>query len=220
MGMAPFLCTSRGAHLLPLICACYTCYFLCVSLLWIQATRGCHPCQLSLEKWQLEMLPSATFPWITSSSEFLLPKRSNSLGWFLTGPCLWPLLQQRPCGSSQSRGKWGGVQGAEFPRWLQSHAGLLIPSARGGSVECAVCVIACLPPACGCLSEAINSSRLYFPNLFREPKFISHGMNLFILEFFSRKLLWREGNPHAYLAGREFEVQEVNSLLQDHRRLV
>ena len=28
------------------------------------------------------------------------------------------------------------------------------------------------------------------------------------------------GNPHAYLAGCEFEVQEVNSLLQDHRRLV
>lgn len=117
MGMAPFLCTSRGTHLLPLICACYTCYFLCVSLLWIQATRGCHPCQLSLEKWQLEMLPSATFPWITSSSEFLLPKRSNSLGWFLTGPCLWPLLQQRPCGSSQSRGKWrGGGSGSRVPQ--------------------------------------------------------------------------------------------------------
>lgn len=222
MGMAPFLCTSRGAHLLPLICACYTCYFLCVSLLWIQATRGCHPCQLSLEKWQLEMLPSAIFPWITSSSEFLLPKRSNSLGWFLTGPC---------CGHCSSRGHVGaaslGGSGGGGSR-EQSSPGDCRPRGSPDSVSTwgqrgvrgLRCVIACLPPACGCLSEAINSSRLYFPNLFREPKFISHGMNLFILEFFSRKLLWREGNPHAYLAGREFEVQEVNSILQDHRRLI
>lgn len=120
MGMAPFLCTSRGAHLLPLICAFYTCYFLCVSLLWIQATRGCHPCQLSLEKWQLEMLPSATFPWITSSSEFLLPKRSNSLGWFLTGPCCGHCSSRGHVGAASLGGSGGEVQGAEFPRWLQA----------------------------------------------------------------------------------------------------
>ena len=135
---------------------------------------------------------------------------------------LWPLLQQRPCGSSQSRGKWGGGPGSRVPQVTAEPRGSPDSVSTWGQrgVRGLRCVIACLPPACGCLSEAINSSRLYFPYPFREPKFISHGMNLFILEFFRRKLLWREGNPHAYLAGREFEVQEVNSILQDHRRLI
>ena len=161
------------------------------------------------------------FPELPLVPEFLLPKRSNSLGWFLTGRCLWPLLQQRPCGSSQSRGEWGGAR-SRLPQVTAEPRGSPDSvSTWGQRGVCGLrCVIAYLPPACGCLSEAINSSRLYFPNLFREPKFISHGKNLFILKFFSRKLLWRECNLHAYLAGREFEVQEVNSILQDHRRLV
>lgn len=54
---------------------------------------------------------------------------------------------------------------------------------------------------------------VYFPNLFREPKFISHGTTPLITEFLSWKLLWKECDPHAYLAGGEFESQEVNSII-------
>lgn len=117
------------------------------------------------------------FPELPLVPEFLLPKRSNSLGWFLTGPCLWPPLQQRPCGSSQS---WGGVgDGGERSRVPQVSAeprgspdSISMWGQRG--VRSTRCVIAYLPPARGCLSEAINNSRLCFPNLFREPEFISH----------------------------------------------
>ena len=74
-----------------------------------------------------------------------------------------------------------------------------------------------LLPVIACWKLSIVA--VYFPHLFREPKFISHRKNPLIVEFLSRKLLWRECNPHAYLVGGEFEVQEVNSILHSHTRL-
>lgn len=65
---------------LPLVCTLYICHVLYSSHLWIKATRGCHPCQLALEKWQLEVTPSVIFTWITSNSGVSVSEKKSLLG--------------------------------------------------------------------------------------------------------------------------------------------
>lgn len=60
------------------------------------ATRGGHLCQLSLEKWQAEMQPSATVTWFTSTSGISAFQTKSFLELKLTAPCWWQLHPQWP----------------------------------------------------------------------------------------------------------------------------
>lgn len=69
------------------------------------ATRGGHLCQLSLEKWQAEMQPSATVTWFTSTSGISAFQTKSFLGLKLTAPRWWQLHPQWP-GSKSSVWEW------------------------------------------------------------------------------------------------------------------
>lgn len=70
-------------------------------------------------------------------------------------------------------------------------------------------VIASVPPSMTAYQK-LSITTIYFPNLFRESMFISHRNNLLISSVFKPKILWGACHPHAYLAGGEFEIREVN----------
>lgn len=78
-------------------------------------------------------------------------------------------------------------------------------------------VIAYLPPACNCLSEAINSCSLFSksPEGTKVSLTLEESLPLGIFKLEAPL----EGMLPTCLAGGEFEIQEVNSPVQGHTGL-
>lgn len=105
---------------------------------------------------------------------------------------MWPLLVKAMWGAASLGEVAGGGSGSRVPQVTAEPRGSPDSVSTWGQRGVrGLCNCLFYLPACSCLSETINSSRLYF-QISLGNQSLSHGMNLFHLEFFNRKLLWRK----------------------------